>query len=110
MSLILRSTPGGASCRTHKSARHLPVAQELEELDPLAQPAPHHLWAHDHLGDQRGDLLSAEIEALVKGFERFEDFGVRQMRVVERRDLPPAVVEELGMGDVEPTLADRLAI
>ena len=33
-----------------ESAGHLALAQELEELSPLAHPATHHLWALDHLG------------------------------------------------------------
>src|SRR6266852_2861475 len=47
MFLILRSIPEGSVSKDalpgSASARHLPVAQELEELDALAQPAPHHL-------------------------------------------------------------------
>src|SRR5215207_9842710 len=57
-------------------AGHFALAQELKELDPLAQPAAHHLRALQHLGDERGDLLATEIEAPVKGLERIEDLGV----------------------------------
>ena len=37
--------------------RHLPLAQELEELDPFAQAAAHHLGAAHHLTDDRGDPI-----------------------------------------------------
>src|SRR5579884_14937 len=96
--------------RRRMSAGHLPVAEELEEFDALAQAAPHHFGAFDHFRDQRGDLLPAEVEALVEGFERLEDLGVRQVRVVQRCDLHAALVNQLGMVEVEPAVGERLAV
>ena len=80
---------GSASARTClnvgasvASAGHFPAAQELEEFDALAQPPAHHLRAPDHLGNERGDLLAAKVKAFVEGFERLENLGMRQMRIM----------------------------
>ena len=94
------------------SARRRLVAlpQELEELHALAQAALHHLRAAHHLADDRGDLRRAEIEAPVEGLDAVEDLGVRQMRVVQRRDLHAVLVDQLGMLGVEPAILDRLLV
>ena len=55
--------------------RRAALAQELEELDALAQPALHHLRAADHFADDRGDLAGAEIEAPVEFLDRVENFA-----------------------------------
>src|SRR5215470_10045905 len=96
--------------QSQRLARELAAAQELEELDALAQAAAHHFRALDHLGDQGGDLAAPEIEALVKGLERLEDLGVRQVRIVQRRDLHATLVDEFGVAEVEPAVFDRLAV
>ena len=70
-SLTAASSPkSSAQTMSASQPRHLPVAQELEELDAFAQPPAHHLRALDHLADERGDLWPAEIEAFVEGLER----------------------------------------
>src|ERR1700745_438410 len=74
---ITRRAPVGAL-----SVRHLPLAQELEELDAFAQAAHHHLWTLHHLADDGCDLAGAEIEALVEDFDGIEDLAVREMLVV----------------------------
>src|SRR5262249_4157845 len=96
--------------RSAASARHLPAAQELEELDTFAQPTAQHLRALDHLGDERRDLFSAKIESLVEGLERLEDLSVREVRIVQWRELHPALVDQLGVADVEPAVLDRLTV
>src|SRR6476659_2969926 len=56
---------GDPSSDGRRLRRPVPLAQELEELHPLAQPALHHLRAAHHLADDRGDLRRTEIEAPV---------------------------------------------
>jgi hypothetical protein len=49
------------------------LAQEVEKLDPLAQPALHHLRAADHFADDRRNFPGAEIKAAIElRFERFD--------------------------------------
>ena len=93
------------------SVRELPpFAQEGEELDAFAQPALHHLRAAHHLADDRGDLRRAEVEAPVELLDRLENLGVAEMRIMQRRDLHAAVVDEFGMRFVEPAVLQRFAI
>src|SRR5207237_3296141 len=92
------------------SARHLPLPQELEELDALAQPAAHHFGALEHLAEQGGDLAAAEIEAPIERIQRLEDFGVAEMRVMQRRDLHAALIGQFGVRQVEPAILDCLAM
>src|ERR1700733_12362552 len=92
------------------SRRVMPLPQELEELYPFAQPTLHHLRATHHLAHDRGDLRRAEIEPFVKRFHVVEDFGVRQMRVAQRRDLDSGVVDQLGVFRVQPAILHRLLV
>ena len=39
-----------------------------------------------------------------------EDLGMRQMRIMQRRDLHAALIDQLGVGDIEPAILDRLPI
>ena len=91
-------------------ASSLWLTQEGEELDALAQAPLHHLRAADHLADDRGDLRRAEIEAPVEILDRMEDLGVAQMRIMQRRDLHALVVDQLGIGRIEPAVLDRLLV
>src|SRR5690348_14062519 len=91
-------------------SRPLPLPQEVEELDALAQAPLHHLRAPDHLVDDRGDLGRAEIEAPVERLYALENLGVREVRVVQRRDLHAALVDQLRMLRVEPAVLDRLVV
>src|SRR5215472_19219911 len=102
--------PSRRTHHAHISAYELSMPQELEELDALAQAAAHHLRALDHLGEQGGDLAAPEIEAFVECLERLEDLGMRQVRVVQGRDLHAALVDEFGVAEVEPAVVDRLAV
>src|SRR5271167_4028825 len=97
-----------ADRRSVRSARHLPMAQEMKKLDAFAQAPAQHLRALEHLRDQFGDLFAAEVKALVEGLERQEDLGMRQMRVVQWCYLHPALVDQFGMPDIEPAVFDRL--
>src|ERR1700760_1104136 len=90
--------------------RPVPLAQELEELHALAQPALHHLRATDHLADDRGDLRRTEVEALIECLDVVEDFGVRQVLVRQRGDLHAVLVDQFGMLGGEPAILHRLAI
>src|SRR5271155_5663242 len=81
-----------------------PLAQEVKELDAFAQPPLHHLRTTDHLVDDRRDLAGAEIKASVKLLNRIEYDGVGQMRVMQRRDLDAPVVDQFGMGFIEPAI------
>ena len=51
-----------------------------------------------------------EVEAPVEGLDRVEDFLVRQMRIMQRRDLDAVIVDQLGMLGVEPAILQRLLI
>src|SRR5690348_4012017 len=102
---ITRRAPLGAL-----SVRHLPLAQELEELDAFAQAAHHHLGAPHHLADDRRDLAGAEVEALVEDLDGIEDLAVREVRIVERRDLDAVLVDELRMRRIEPAVLHRLLV
>src|SRR5271167_4905393 len=55
-----------------------PLAQEAEELRALAKAPLHHVGAHDHLADNRGDLGRAQVEAAVEGLDRIENLGVAE--------------------------------
>src|SRR6185312_7344717 len=82
--------PAGLPQRYGKAAglcRAVPLAQELEELDALPQPPPHHLRTAHHLADDGRDLRGAEIEPLVESLDVVEHFRVRQMRIGQRCDL-----------------------
>ena len=81
-----------------------PLAQELEELDALAQPALHHLRRAHHLVDDRGDLRRAEVERFVELLDRVENLAVAQVRIVQRRDLDAVVVDQIGVVGVEPAV------
>src|SRR5581483_10020032 len=89
---ITRRTPLGAL-----SVRHLPLAQELEEFDAFAQAAHHHLGALHHIADDGGDLAGAEVEALVEDLDGIEYLAMREVRIVERRDLDAVLVDEFRM-------------
>jgi len=49
------------------SVRRVTLAQEVEKLDPLAQPALHHLRAADHFADDRRNFPGAEIKEATEG-------------------------------------------
>ena len=55
-------------------------------------------------------LPRAEVEAPVERLDRVEDLGVRQMRIVQRRDLHAVVVDQLGVRFVEPAVLHRLPV
>ena len=90
--------------------RLVPVAQEVEELDPLPQAPLHHFRALDHLAQDRGDLARAEIEAAVESLDRIEDLGVAQAGITQRRDLPPVIIHEVHVDVLEPAVLDRLLV
>jgi hypothetical protein len=62
------------------------------------------LRAADHFADNRGDFAGAQIEAPIELLDRIEDFGVAQMRIMQRRDLHAVVIDKLGMSIVEPAV------
>src|SRR5205085_1488893 len=92
------------------SARHLPLAQELEELDPLAHTPPHHLRALQHLAEQRCNLAPPEIEAPIELLYRLEDLGVPEVWVMQRSDLHAALVDQVGVALVEPAILKGLPV
>ena len=71
------------------------VAQELEEFHALAQAAHQHVARGEHLAHDLGDLGGAEIELLVEILHRLEDFGMAEMRIVERRDLGAVIGQQI---------------
>src|SRR5690349_23646723 len=72
-------------------------AQELEELHALAQAAAHHFRRGEHLADDGSNLRGTEIEPLVEALDRLEDFGVPEVRIVERRDLRTVFRQKVGV-------------
>src|SRR5229473_6326676 len=86
------------------------VAEKLEELDALAQAPLHHLRAPDHFADDGRDFRDSEIEAPVEGFDRMKDFGVAEMRVMQRRDLDARGVDQLGVAGIEPAILHGLIV
>ena len=63
------------------SVRRVTLAQEVEKLDLLAQPALHHLRAADHFADDRRNFPGAEIKAAIElRFERFDGLDIRSER------------------------------
>src|SRR5689334_22812803 len=110
-SLTASARPKSSAVTISRLMRRLPVgAQEGEELDAFAQAALHHLRAPDHLADDRGDLGRAEIEAAVEVLHRVEDLAVAETRIVQRRDLHAALVDQLGVLGVEPAVLHRLLV
>src|SRR5262249_15208265 len=103
----LAATAEGTSNRRHW---FLVRAQKGEELDALAQAAFHHLRALDHLADDRGDLRRAEIEPAIEVLPRVEDLAVAQIRVLQRLNLHAALVDQLGVLEVEPAVLHRLLV
>lgn len=85
-------------------------AQKLEELDALAQPALHHRRAAYHFADDGRDLRCAEVESAIKNFDGVENFGVRQVWIMEGRNLYPVVIHEFCMRCVKPVILDRLLV
>jgi hypothetical protein len=59
-----------------------------------------------HLADDGGDLRGAEVEAPVEILHRIEDFGMSEMRIVQRRDLHPVGVE-FGVRIIKPAILQR---
>src|SRR5208283_4475707 len=96
--------------RALASGRAVTLLEELEELNPFPQPALHHLRAADHLVDDRGDLRRPEVKPPVERLHVVEDFRVRQMRIMQRRDLYAAVIDQLRVVRVEPAVLDRLLV
>src|ERR1700688_4279362 len=91
------------------SVRHSsPLPQELKELDPFTQPANHHLPIADHLAHDRRNLPGSKIESPIKFLDRIENFGLAQMRVVQRRNLDAFTIHELRIRGVKPTVFYRL--
>src|SRR6516164_5436119 len=88
--------------------RRAALAQEMKEFDAFVQPPFNHLRAADHLTDDGSNLFGAEIEAAVELLDRDEYFAVAQMRIMQRRDLHPVFIDELGMAIVEPAVLHRL--
>src|SRR5262249_18954017 len=96
--------------RAPHSVRRRTLAQETEEFDALAQAPHHHLGARDHLAHDRGDLAGAKIESPIEGLDAVEDLLVRQVRIMQRRDLDAVFVDELGVLGMEPAVLDRLVV
>ena len=86
------------------------ITQEVEELHAFAQSADHHLRAGDHFADDGGDLWRTEIEGAVKSLDVVEDFRVREVRVVQGRDLDAVFVDEFGIAGVQPAVFDGLLV
>src|SRR5712692_11927445 len=101
-----------ASGRAQASVRGFfpALAQEAEKLDAFPQSALHHLRAARHLRHDRCDLRRAEIEASIERLDGMEDLRMAEMGVVQRRDLHAALVHELGVGRIEPSVLERLAV
>ena len=95
----------------HSSVRcRPPLAQEAEELRALAKAPLRHVGAPNHFADDRGDLGRAQVEAAVEGLDRIESLGVAEAGIVQRGHLHAVVVNELGVGVVEPPVLERLLI
>jgi len=69
-------------------------AGRREEFNTFAQAALHHLRAGDHLSHDGGDLARPEVELTVEILNGFEDLGVTEMRIAQRRDLRPFLGQE----------------
>src|SRR5262249_8026669 len=85
-------------------------AEELKEFDPLAEAAPHHGRALDHLPHDLGDLARSEEEGAVKLLLHLEDVSVREVRVLERGDLEAVLRDELPRLVAQPALALGLVV
>src|ERR1700722_10122841 len=83
----LESFIAGEEFTLPSSGGVVPRPQEVEEFHPFTQAALHHFRALDHFRDDGGDLGGPEIELLIEVLDRLEDFGMTQMRIVERRNL-----------------------
>src|SRR5215471_19624744 len=97
-------------CVKRSERRLLALAQESEKLDALAQPPAQYVGAPDHFGGDCGNLRRAEVEALVEIVHRPEDFGVAQMRVIQRCDLRAAFGEQVRVLVDEPVVLQRLLV
>src|SRR5882724_2122031 len=84
-------------------------AKKLEELHALAQATHQHLRRGEHLAHDRCDLRRSEIELLVEVLHRLEDFGVAEVRIVERRDLRTVLGQQVGVVR-EPAIFLRLLV
>src|SRR5437868_7755493 len=89
------------SCSRRVSA---PRAKKLKELAPFPQPPLHHFWAADHLRHDIADLAPSEIKAFVKFFEGIVNLRVRQMRIVQRRNLDAPLIHEFGIRGIQPAV------
>ena len=105
----LMGTRAQRSCKS-RAASHLPLAQELEELDAFAQPAAHHLAGCGSSRRPARRSCRGGNRSACRRSPATRRFRCGQMRIVQRRDLHPAIVDQLGVGDVEPAVLDRLAI
>src|SRR5579859_3816898 len=79
------------------------VLEELEELHAFAQTPHQHVARGQHLLDDLHDLGRAEVELLVKVLDRIEDFGVAQMRIIQRRDLGAVIGQQIDIAG-EPAI------
>src|SRR6266545_3823974 len=86
------------------------LAEELEELDPLAKAASHHVGAPEHLAHDLRDLAAPEVEAPVEGLQGRVDLGMGEVWVAERRELDAVLVHQLRVRGVEPAFLDRLTV
>src|SRR5262249_25562048 len=68
--------------RILKLVHRTPLTQEVKKFDAFAQASLHHLRATYHFADNRGNFAGAQIEAPIELFDRSEDFGVAQMRIM----------------------------
>jgi hypothetical protein len=48
------------------------------------------------------------MEPLVEIFDRMENFGMRQVRIVERRHLHAVLIDKFGVGLVKSAFLERL--
>src|SRR5262249_62125669 len=88
----------------------LSLTQELQKLDALARPAAQHRRALQHLPHELGDLARPEEESSVELVLHLEDLLVRQMRILDRRDLEAVVGDQLTRFVAQPALSLGLVV
>ncbi len=85
-----------ASCSQRALRRAASATREkAQELDALAEPAPHDRAVAQHLAADGEDLPRAEVEAAVELLDRGEDLRAREVRIAEHARLHAAGVDQL---------------
>src|SRR5579863_7385290 len=97
------------SLRKSRDDHVFAVPEELEELHALPQAAHQHVARGEHLLHDLGDLGGTEVELLVEVLDRFEDLGVAEMRIIQRRDLGAVFRQKVHIG-CEPAILLGLVI